>query len=125
MAGKDNVTVGTDLQEQAQETDADQSGTAWRSDPGVLAYLIGPPALLLVLVLEHFKLIATHSPWLWLAVFLATPAVNLLADIAYRQNPSELRSNVQLAAQVVTITAVIYLTGWVRYSSPPSRSALL
>ncbi len=112
MAGKDNVTVGTDLQEQAQETDADQSGTAWRSDPGVLAYLIGPPALLLVLVLEHFKLIATHSPWLWLAVFLATPAVNLLADIAYRQNPSELRSNVQLAAQVVTITAVIYLTGW-------------
>jgi diguanylate cyclase (GGDEF)-like protein/PAS domain S-box-containing protein len=112
MAAKENVTVDTELQEQTQETDADQSGIAWRSDPGVLAYLIGPPALLLVLVLEHFKLIATHSIWLWLAVFLATPLVNLLADIAYRQKPTELRSNVQLAAQVVTITAVIYLTGW-------------
>jgi diguanylate cyclase (GGDEF)-like protein/PAS domain S-box-containing protein len=106
------VSVDSDLQVQAEETDAALGGTAWRSDPGVLAYLIGPPALLLVIVLEHFKLIATHSIWLWLAVFLATPLVNLLADLAYRQNPNEFRSNVQLAAQVVTITAVIYLTGW-------------
>ena len=112
MAGKDNMSVDTDLQERTQETAADLQRTTWRSDPGVLAYLIGPPALLLVLVLEHFKLIATHSMWLWLAVFLATPLVNLMADLAYRQNPNELRSNVQLAAQVVTITAVIYLTGW-------------
>ncbi len=38
--------------------------------------------------------------------------MNLVADIAYQRNPNEFRSNLQLAAQVVTITAVIYLTGW-------------
>ena len=112
MASQHNVRVDTDLHEQAEELGDDQPGTASRSDPGVMAYMIGPPALLIVLVLEHFNLIASHSIWLWLAVFLATPAVSFLGDIAYRQNPNEFRSNVQLAAQVATITAVIYLTGW-------------
>jgi diguanylate cyclase (GGDEF)-like protein/PAS domain S-box-containing protein len=112
MAAQHNQSADLDLQQQAQETGTDLSGTASRVDPGVLAYMIGPPALLLALVLEHFQLIASHSIWLWLAVFLATPLVNLLADVAYQRNPNEFRSNVQLAAQVVTITALIYLTGW-------------
>ena len=112
MAALDNVKVESDLHEQAQELGNDPAGTASRLDPGLLAYMIGPPALLLVLVLEHFNLIASHSIWLWLGVFIATPLVSLLGDIAYRRNPNELRSNVQLATQVVTITAVIYLTGW-------------
>jgi diguanylate cyclase (GGDEF)-like protein/PAS domain S-box-containing protein len=112
MAAQHSRSADLDLQEQAQQAGSDLSDGASRVDPGVLAYMIGPPALLLALVLEHFKLIASHSIWLWLAVFLATPLVNLLADVAYQRKPNELRSNVQLAAQVVTITALIYLTGW-------------
>src|SRR5580704_11108871 len=112
MAAEHNRSADLDLHEQALETGADPSESASRVDPGVLAYMIGPPALLLALVLEHFNLIASHSVWLWLGVFVATPLVNLLADVAYQRKPNQLRSNVQLAAQVVTITALIYLTGW-------------
>jgi diguanylate cyclase (GGDEF)-like protein/PAS domain S-box-containing protein len=112
MAAQHNQSVDVGLHEQAPDAGNDPGGSASRVDPGVLAYLIGPPALVLVLVLEHFKLIADHSIWLWLALFLATPLVNLAADTAYQRKPNEFRSNLQLAAQVVTITALIYLTGW-------------
>jgi diguanylate cyclase (GGDEF)-like protein/PAS domain S-box-containing protein len=47
-----------------------------------------------------------------LTVFLATSLVNWSADLAYQRNPTQLRSNIGLTAQVVTVTALIYLTGW-------------
>ena len=89
---------------------------AWTShlrlNPIALGYLIGPLAFVLVLVLEHFGVVARHSPWLWFGLFLTVALINLIADKAFDRRPNALRRQVRLALHAATATAVIYMTGW-------------
>jgi diguanylate cyclase (GGDEF)-like protein/PAS domain S-box-containing protein len=80
--------------------------------PSVLAYLMGPFALVVVLFLMHFHAIRREPVWLWLAVFVATPLLSVAADRCYgrRRNPFSLHARV--ACQAAGLTMVIYLTGW-------------
>ena len=84
----------------------------WSLNPTYLAYLIGPIALVVVLLLMHFGLVARESAWLWCAVFVAIPVSSLLADHFYAADPSRLRLHLRVAVQAAGVTAAIYLTGW-------------
>ena len=83
-----------------------------RTDPAVIGYLMGPLAFVAILTLMHFGYVAPVSPWLWLAVFIAIPACNLIADHIYDRHLTPAALNFRVAVQVAAVTVVIYLTGW-------------
>ena len=77
----------------------------------LLAYASGPPALVVLITLEHFHVVASHPLWIWLALFLVIPIASFAADRAY-QKRTPLRRQYRLATHCAAVTAVIYLTGW-------------
>jgi diguanylate cyclase (GGDEF)-like protein/PAS domain S-box-containing protein len=81
-------------------------------DPSLLAYLMGPPALVAILVLMHFHVVAQESAWLWVAVFVVIPVCSLASDRLYDADPNRFRLNMRVAVQAASVTAVIYLSGW-------------
>ncbi|MGH9081558.1 MAG: putative bifunctional diguanylate cyclase/phosphodiesterase [Acidimicrobiales bacterium] len=83
-----------------------------RLNPTLLAYLMGPVALLIILLLIHVGAVAREPAWVWLGVFLAVPATNLLGDQLYRANPTTRLLYVRIGVQAAGVSAVIYLTGW-------------
>jgi diguanylate cyclase (GGDEF)-like protein/PAS domain S-box-containing protein len=87
-------------------------GSRFQIEPALFTFLIVPPSFALVLILQHFQLIAIHSIALWIAVFLGVVAVNRLAQVAYRRNRNMFCQQLLLAANAASVTAVIYLTGW-------------
>jgi diguanylate cyclase (GGDEF)-like protein/PAS domain S-box-containing protein len=83
-----------------------------RLTPAHLAYSMGPAALVAILVLVHFAVVARESAWLWVAVFFAIPVASLVGDHVYRCNPSRQHLHLRIAIQAGAATIVIYLTGW-------------
>ncbi len=81
-------------------------------DPKLLAYLMGPAALVIILPLMDFGVIARESAFVWLGIFIAIPASNLVVDKLYASRPTPARLHLRIAAQAGGVTAVIYLTGW-------------
>jgi diguanylate cyclase (GGDEF)-like protein/PAS domain S-box-containing protein len=88
------------------------SPRARRMSASLIGYLMGPAALALILVLRHYGLVADEPAWLWVTVFVAVPAVSVLADIAYRRRPSTARLYLRIAQHCAAVTIVIYLSGW-------------
>ena len=82
------------------------------ADPRLISYLMGPPALCILLLIGHFHLIARRSAWVWVAVFVAIPSVSLVVDHLRARRPTRLVANVRLGAHVAAVTTVIYLSGW-------------
>ena len=80
--------------------------------PATLAYLMGPIAFVIILFLMKFNVLAHESMWLWLAVFVASPAVSFVCNRFYATDPTPRRLHVRIAASAVSVTMVIYLTGW-------------
>ena len=93
-----------------------------RLSPYVLGYAMGPAALVTLLFLRHFGVVANVPVWLWLAVFAAIPPRAPSLEVLCRRNPSTVWLNARVACHVAAVTAVIYLTGWGRCSSPPTPS---
>jgi len=83
-----------------------------RIGPTYLAYLMGPIALVAILMLMHFGAIVQESTWLWVGVFLAVPLSSLLADHVYRSRPSTVAMHARIAIHAASVGVVIYLTGW-------------
>jgi diguanylate cyclase (GGDEF)-like protein/PAS domain S-box-containing protein len=81
-------------------------------NPSLLAYLMGPPALVAILVLMHFHVVAREPAWLWVALFVAIPACSLATDHLYDADPNRFHLNLRVAVQAASVTAVIYLSGW-------------
>ncbi|HEY4929434.1 MAG TPA: EAL domain-containing protein [Acidimicrobiales bacterium] len=78
----------------------------------MIAYLMGPLALLALLVLMHFGYVVRISPWVWCIVFVAIPTCNLIVDRRYDRHITPATLNLRVAVQVAAVTVVIYLTGW-------------
>ena len=81
-------------------------------DPTKLAYLIGPAAFLVILLLRQLGYTERQSVWVWLGIFIAIFAANRVVDRIYVARPSRLTLNLRVVSQVAAVTAVIYLTGW-------------
>jgi diguanylate cyclase (GGDEF)-like protein/PAS domain S-box-containing protein len=80
--------------------------------PKFLAYLIGPIALIVVLLLMKFNLMVQEPVWLWLAVFLVVPLITAVCDRVYLRRPSPRRLHLRIGSSAASVTFVIYLTGW-------------
>ena len=83
-----------------------------RLNPTHLAYLMGPAAFVVILLLMKFDLVVRESAWLWLAVFITVPAVSFVSDALYSAQPSPFRLHARVAVQAAAVTTVIYLSGW-------------
>ena len=89
-----------------------RSGTLPKLNPKRLAYLIGPVALVAVLLLMKFNLVARESVWLWIGVFAAVPLTTAVCDRIYLSRPSRRRLHLRVGASAASVTLVIYLCGW-------------
>jgi diguanylate cyclase (GGDEF)-like protein/PAS domain S-box-containing protein len=83
-----------------------------RLSASLLAYLMGPAAFVMLVVLMHFGLVVREPVWLWAIVFVAIPLSNLTVDSVYHHYPSWLGLNLRIAVQAAAVTVVIYLSGW-------------
>ena len=92
--------------------DTDQPSIQQGIGPTYLAYLIGPIALVAVLLLMHFGAIVREPPLVWIGVFIAVPLSSLLADALRRAHPSMITTHLRIATHAAAVAVVIYLTGW-------------
>jgi PAS domain S-box-containing protein len=83
-----------------------------RLNPRVLAYGMGPAALLVLLALSRYGMVAREPVWLWLIVFTAVPASSAGVELAYQRHPDELHRHARVACHAAAVTTVIYLSGW-------------
>ena len=83
-----------------------------RLNPTKLAYLIGPVAFAVVLVLMRFGYVTRVPWWVWLTVFAAIAFVNAVVDRIYHTHPGRFTLNLRVVSQVAAVTVAIYLTGW-------------
>ncbi len=83
-----------------------------RMSPAYVAYLMGPAALVAILLLMRFGVVAREPTWLWVAVFIAIPLTSLMGDLLYSRHPTRLCLNARVVIQVAAVTVVIYLSGW-------------
>jgi len=77
-----------------------------------LAYLMGPIAFVIILLLMRFNVVARESRWLWLAVFIVSPLVSFVCNRLYLLAPTPRRLHIRIAASAASVTTVTYLTGW-------------
>lgn len=90
-------------------------GSADRSvglSPVLLAYAVGPIALVLLLLLRHFGLVSKASGWLYAAAILGPQALSQLLERWKDAAPTSWRLHVRVAVHVAAVTSVIYLSGW-------------
>jgi diguanylate cyclase (GGDEF)-like protein/PAS domain S-box-containing protein len=100
------------VSDQSVSTGVDRGLRRVRLNPYLLGYLINPGALVTVLLLRHFGVVAQESVWLWLAVFAAIPLFSVALERWWRQKPSGLRLHTRVAWHAAAVTIVIYLSGW-------------
>jgi diguanylate cyclase (GGDEF)-like protein/PAS domain S-box-containing protein len=81
-------------------------------NPYVLSYLMGPAALVAILLLRRFGVVAHEPVWIWLTVFAAIPATSMAFELLYRRNPTAGRLHARVACHAAAVTTVIYLSGW-------------
>jgi len=80
--------------------------------PALLAYAVGPIALVLLLLLRHFGLVAKVSGWLYAAVILGPQALSQMLERWKDAAPRSWRLHVRVAVHVAAVTSVVYLSGW-------------
>jgi hypothetical protein len=98
-----------------QDAESDGPHSRWRApvlSVSALAYLMGPIAFGIILLLMKFNVLARESTWLWLAFFIASPLLSFVCNRLYQLAPTPRRLHIRVAASAVSVTFVIYLTGW-------------
>jgi diguanylate cyclase (GGDEF)-like protein/PAS domain S-box-containing protein len=78
----------------------------------VVTALIGPMALVAVLALRHFGLVAKEPVWAWIVILTVLPVVSVLSESLDSGPSSRLRIHARVAWHAAVVTTVIYLTGW-------------
>ncbi len=83
-----------------------------RLSPAVLAYVVGPIALALLLILRHFGLVARVPAWAYVAAIVGSQATSRIVERWRDVSPRSLRLHVRVATHVAAVTTVIYMSGW-------------
>src|ERR1700688_1631158 len=83
-----------------------------RLNPSILSYSMGPAALVIILILRHFGVVAPEPVWLWLSVFVAIPVTSVVLDVLYGRKPTTVRLHLRVGCHAAAVTTVIYLSGW-------------
>jgi diguanylate cyclase (GGDEF)-like protein/PAS domain S-box-containing protein len=80
--------------------------------PIVLAYAVGPVALVLLLAMRHFGLVAKVSVWAYLGAIIGPQILSALLERWADAPLRSLRVHARFAVHVIAVTAVIYVSGW-------------
>nr|MDP9335313.1 hypothetical protein [Actinomycetota bacterium] len=80
--------------------------------PAFLAYVVGPIALVLLLMFRHFGLVAGVSVWAYAGVIVAAQLSGRLVERWPDAPPGSLRLHVRVVVHVAAVTSVIYMSGW-------------
>jgi len=81
-------------------------------NPYVLGYLMGPTALVLLLVLRKVGAVTQTPAWVWLAVIVVIQVTSRAADQYSRHHRSGAGLHVRAAVHVAAVSTVVYLSGW-------------
>ena len=90
------------------------SATRRRLDPTKLAYLIGPAAFVVLLLLMQLGYTERQSLWVWLGVFIASPLVSFVCNRLYLLGPTPRRLHIRVAASAASVPGrgAIHLSAW-------------
>jgi diguanylate cyclase (GGDEF)-like protein len=89
-----------------------ERGAATSTAARLLAYGVGPVALVVLVILQHFGLVATAPVWAY-AVAIAGSMIGSRSVERWQHNgPGTLGMHLRVAAHMAAVTAVIYLSGW-------------
>ena len=80
--------------------------------PGFLPYVVGPIALVLLLVLRHFGLVAQVPDWAYAITIFASLASSRLVERWPEAPPGSFRLHVRVIVHVAAVTSVLYMSGW-------------
>ncbi len=79
--------------------------------PAILAYVVGPVALVVLVVMLHFDLVA-GSIWPYAGVIVGSALLGLLVERWHDTPPGSLRLHLRVALHVSAVTSVVYMSGW-------------
>ncbi len=88
------------------------AGRGLTLNPMVLSYVMGPVALVAIVLLRRFGLVAKEPIWLWVAIFVAIPGGSAICEVLWRRRPSTFSLRLRVAWHVAAVTTVIYMSGW-------------
>jgi diguanylate cyclase (GGDEF)-like protein len=80
--------------------------------PLVLSYVVGPLALVVLLVFRHFGLIARLPVWAYLAAILGSGLLSVIVEPWHSAPAGSFRLHARLVIHVLAVTTVIYMSGW-------------
>jgi diguanylate cyclase (GGDEF)-like protein len=80
--------------------------------PAVLAYAVGPAALVLLLLFRHWGLVADAPVWAYVAAVAGSGVVSRIVERWRHSRPGSLRLHARVVVHVLSVTSVIYLSGW-------------
>ena len=90
----------------------DGAGPPKSLSPLVLGYVVAPLALVVLLILRYFGLIAQLPLWAYVVAIGAPAVMSVIVEPWHAAPPGSLKRQVRLAVHVLAVTAVIYMTGW-------------
>jgi hypothetical protein len=80
--------------------------------PSFLAYVVGPIAFVLLLVLRHFGLVAKVPVWAYAGAIGGAQISGRLVERWPDAPPGSVRLHVRVVVHVAAVTSVVYLSGW-------------
>jgi diguanylate cyclase (GGDEF)-like protein/PAS domain S-box-containing protein len=80
--------------------------------PRTIAVGMAPAALAVLLTLRHFHLVAQTSPWLYTGALVSSVCLSYLTDRIVDGHDSAPYIHLRVASNVISVTLVIYISGW-------------
>ena len=105
----------------AERSDAEGDEPGWTApqevktsglSPAFLAYVVGPVALVVLVILRHYGLVARVSLWAYAGAILGSALLALMVERWADAPPGTLRLHVRVALHVAAVTSVVYMSGW-------------
>ena len=78
----------------------------------VLAYGVGPAALIVLLTFRHFGLVARAPVWAYVTALFGSGITSRLVERWRDSRPGSLRLHARVIVHVGAVTSVIYMCGW-------------
>lgn len=80
--------------------------------PRSLAYVVGPIALVVLLILRHFGLVAQVPVWAYVCGILGVQVLSWLVEPWSGAPLGSARFHLRVMAHVAGVTSVVYMSGW-------------
>jgi diguanylate cyclase (GGDEF)-like protein len=80
--------------------------------PQVLSYVVGPVALVVLVIFRHLGVVAQVPLWAYVAAIAGAAVCSMAVEQWHSEPIWSYKFQIRLAIHVLSVTAVIYMTGW-------------